>query len=294
VLLKIRWLVVTAVFGLILITSTSSTPTQALSVPFPPAAVGEAEMVLIGRGLPTGVAYAPDGQTLAVATNIGVWLYPLDALEDGRFLRHVAPVSQIEWSLDGQQLTVVTADNQMHVWDMATGQLLQTEEAPAEMVMQVNDSQSPNGRLQATTTEDEQTIIIQDAASGQIQQTLTGHTDAITSLAWSPDGQQLATTADDDTVRVWHVADGQLLHTLGEHYFENVRTVDWSLDGRFLLGGLGDDRLRIWTAAGELVQTLVGHTDDVTDGRWSPDGRRIASSADDGTVRLWDAANGEI
>lgn len=293
-LLKIRWLVGTAVLGLILVISTSSTSTQALVFPFPPAAVGNVEIVRIGRGLPTGTAFAPDGQTLAVATNIGVWLYQLDSLEDGRFLRHTSPVSQLSWSPDGQQLTTVTADGQMHVWDTATGQLLRIGEVSEAMGAQSVEKLSPDGRLQTILSADERTITIQDAASGQILHTLTGHTDAITSLAWSPDGMKLVTTADDDTVRLWRTADGQLLHTIGQHYFENVRTVDWSSDGRFLLGGLGDDRLRIWTATGELAQTLAGHTDDVTDGRWSPDGRQIASSADDSTVRLWEAASGDL
>ena len=215
---RIRWLAVTAVFSLILITSTKSAPMQAVT--FLPAAVGNEEVMLIGRGLATGVAFAPDGQTLAVATNIGVWLYPLAAMDNGRFLRHTAPVTHLAWSADSRQVSTITADNQLHLSYTTTGRHLQTEKGEAALFDQpepTNRYQSPDGRFSAAICEDETTVTIMDTATGQVQQTLTGHTDTITNVGWSPDGQQLATTADDDTVRLWRVADGRLLAMIDEH-----------------------------------------------------------------------------
>ncbi|MFN7211089.1 MAG: WD40 repeat domain-containing protein [Aggregatilineales bacterium] len=36
-------------------------------------------------------------------------------------------------------------------------------------------------------------------------QTLTGHTNYVTSVAWSPDGRSLVSGSGDGTVRIWGV-----------------------------------------------------------------------------------------
>ena len=53
-----------------------------------------------------------------------------------------------------------------------------------------------------------------DAASGQELLTLKGHTDAVWSVAWSPDGKRLATGSLDQTTKVWDAVSGQELLTL--------------------------------------------------------------------------------
>lgn len=46
---------------------------------------------------------------------------------------------------------------------------------------------------------------IWNAEDGQILHTLSGHTEGISDLAWSPDGEFLATASDDKTIRLWNI-----------------------------------------------------------------------------------------
>ncbi len=49
-----------------------------------------------------------------------------------------------------------------------------------------------------------------DAASGQRLAVMKGHTDCVTSVAWSPDGQRLATASYDKTAAVRGLGAGPL------------------------------------------------------------------------------------
>ena len=45
-----------------------------------------------------------------------------------------------------------------------------------------------------------------DTDSGQELMTLSGHTDYVFSVAFSPDGKTLLSTSKDKTIRFWHAA----------------------------------------------------------------------------------------
>ena len=47
--------------------------------------------------------------------------------------------------------------------------------------------------------------------------TLAGHTGAVNSVAFSPDGAWLSTASEDRTARLWNAATGDLRHTLSSH-----------------------------------------------------------------------------
>ena len=67
---------------------------------------------------------------------------------------------------------------------------------------------SPDGRVLASASTDK-TVHLWDVASRQPLATLTGHKDAVVSVAFSPDGRILASASRDKTVRLWDVASRQ-------------------------------------------------------------------------------------
>jgi nitrous oxidase accessory protein NosD len=81
---------------------------------------------------------------------------------------------------------------------------------------------------------------------------LTGHTDWVTSVAFSPDGRLLASGSDDDTIKLWEVASGSLVRTLSGHT-SDVNSVAFSPDGRLLASGSDDKTIKLWD-----ISDLVG------------------------------------
>jgi WD40 repeat protein len=56
---------------------------------------------------------------------------------------------------------------------------------------------------------DDKNIALWNASSGELVSTLTGHTDAVVSLAISKDGKLLVSSSKDGTIRLWNIASGQ-------------------------------------------------------------------------------------
>ena len=119
---------------------------------------------------------------------------------------------------------------------------------------------------------------------------LTGHTQDVEAVAFSPDGRTLASCGWDNSVRLWDlngIASGAQANDPVVLPHDSVRfAVAFSPDGSRLACG-GHNSLTIWACAAKRYEPLVrkvGHTYRCL--AFSPDGKALAIGCDDGTVRL--------
>ncbi|NJR61310.1 MAG: hypothetical protein HC769_22240 [Cyanobacteria bacterium CRU_2_1] len=144
---------------------------------------------------------------------------------------------------------------------------------------------------------DAQILLADCAAGGQWKQatveTLTGHPDAVWSIALSPDGNRLADASGSD-VEVWDLRTNDRIQTLQGHT-GTVFSVAISPDGRTLVTGGADNLVNVWDLrTGKLVYTLKGHTMAIWSVAISPDGRFLATSSADNTIKMWNLQNGRF
>ena len=89
---------------------------------------------------------------------------------------------------------------------------------------------------QVLSGSEDKTVKLWDAASGELLRTFEGHSDAVTSVAFSPDGRQVLSGSHDNTVKLWDAASGQLVRTF-EGHSDTVNSVAFSPDGASVLSG---------------------------------------------------------
>src|SRR5262249_3122675 len=149
---------------------------------------------------------------------------------------------------------------------------------------------------------EDQTVKVWDAEKGEELFTLKGHTDKVTSVAFSPDGKQLATASPDRTVKVWDAETGKELRTLQAYtdtigkvlYNAEVGSVAYSPDGKRLASASADGIVRLWDPlTGKLLFAIRGRSAPIGRVVFSPDGKHLASASSDMTVKVWDAETGQ-
>ena len=126
------------------------------------------------------------------------------------------------------------------------------------------------------------------AALDQSLMTLGDHTDAVSGVAFSPDGTRFVTGSKDGTARICDAITGKLLVRLDHP--SPVAAVAYHPDGKLIATGAGDGKVRFWdTESGALASAgvLAGHRASITAVAFSTDGTLLASGSIDRTARVW-------
>ena len=172
---------------------------------------------------------------------------------------HEGTVSSVAFSPDGSTLASgLLLDQAVKLWDITTRvsfAILKHTEVPV----------SRDGKF----------IDLEDTA-------------AVSSVAFSPDGNTLASGSSDDTVKLWDMTTRQNIATFKGHA-SSVSSVAFSPDGNTLVSGSSDDTVKLWDmTTRQNIATFEGHASIVNSVAFSPDGNTLASGSSDGTVKLWD------
>jgi WD40 repeat protein/uncharacterized caspase-like protein len=119
------------------------------------------------------------------------------------------------------------------------------------------------------------------------------HSNHVSSMDLSTDGEFLVSAGWDNTVRLWNARTGQEIRRF-EGHADVVRSVALSFDGGLLLTGSADKTARLWdTFSGRELLQLEGHVQPVTAVIFSPDDAWIATGSEDMTVRIWNVETGD-
>jgi WD40 repeat protein/transcriptional regulator with XRE-family HTH domain len=251
------------------------------------------EVLLSGTGhtnLVLGGAFSRDGTKVATVSldrRVKVW----DA-DTGTLLMtlagHSGGVRAAAFNPDGTRLATGSDDRTVRVWD-----LMMSREA---LAIPIRDGSgrvvfSPDGATIASS--DVNAAKIWNTTTGEVVETLEGHTGFVTNVAFSKDGRLLVTTSEDATAIIWDVTTGRLVHRLTGH-------VGWVLGPAFspdggIVATTGDDgKVILWdVTTGEKIRELSGHTDPALRAAFSPDGSLLATAGVDHVARIWNPATGE-
>ena len=199
------------------------------------------------------------------------------------------PALSVGWMTSNQQVASGGSDGKVTLWklDVPAPRPIAAGAAPATIT-----AVSRDGKLLAVdgTVDGKPAVIVRDLASGQITKSLTGHTAAVTALAFSSDGTRLISGSADKTVLVFNLADGKTVGKFTGHSQPISAVAVLTANNATAISASSDNTLKVWNVADGKEQTVKFSTapGPITALVGLASGQFI--TAGDATVRVWNGS----
>ncbi|MFI6099495.1 hypothetical protein ACIA8G_28395 [Lentzea sp. NPDC051213] len=268
-----------------------------------------------------------DGRRLAFSADNSVPLYDVS---DPRSPRRAGVLpggtGSVEFNSDGTRVVTALSDGTARLWDISDlDHPREIAQLRADVLHVKRATISPDGKLVAVGAG--RVVTLWDVTGTPVKRgTLTGHTDLIESIAFSPDSTRIGTGGWDHVTRLWDVRDPAAPVSLA--VLTDITAIVWGVafspDGT-MFAATGNLTTQLWNVteprprklatipggvyaaeftpdSGTLVISegakamrlqrlrdlpLAGHENNVSMVTFRRDGEVLASSSWDGTVWLW-------
>ncbi|MBN3313381.1 GNB5 protein, partial [Atractosteus spatula] len=240
-------------------------------------------------------AYAPSGCAVACGgLDNKCSVYPLTfdknenmASKKKSVAMHTNYLSACSFTNSDMQILTASGDGTCALWDVESGQLLQSFHGHAADVLCLDLAPSETGNTFVSGGCDKKAMVW-DLRSGQCIQSFETHESDINSVRYYPSGDAFASGSDDATCRLYDLrADREVAIYSKESIIFGASSVDFSLSGRLLFAGYNDYTINVWDVLkGTRVSILFGHENRVSTLRVSPDGTAFCSGSWDHTLRV--------
>lgn len=268
----------------------------------------EGAIARLGRGILADLAFSPDGESLAVATTIGCWLYELPTMKPIALLAtERGLVSTVAFSPNGQWIATSNWDGIIKIWE------IETQRCTAKIQgWHLRTSQlafSPDSQYLAASGKGYGDVYVWNTTTGMHTASFTvGATPkkgerlpANFPVCFSPDGQYLAYVSGRRVLVVRHIETKEHIARLKYSSRKHIQGLAFSPCGRFLAvssqntsTNRQNTELQVWDIDKETLE--------MNDSDYGGD-KLIPAYSSDGTFRvadiyknkvvLWDASQRE-